>query len=95
MSDGLTLEKMKVVERLNSLESKFDVLIAELKIKNENMESNVDKLNHIILGNGQKGIAERVRNLEDSENKRQKVVSVFGASIIGLIAKQVWDFISK
>lgn len=95
MSDGLTLEKMKVVERLNALESKLDILITELKISNESRDKNIDKLNHIIIGNGEKGLAERVRNLEEDEAKRKDYLRITWVAIIGLACKSIWDWIAK
>lgn len=95
MSDGLTLEKMKVVERLNSLESKLDILITELKISNDSRDKNIDRLNHIIIGNGEKGLAERVRNLEEDETKRKDYLRITWVAIIGLACKSVWDWIAK
>lgn len=87
MSDGLTLEKAKVVERLTKLETKFDILI-------QKSEENNEKLNHIIIGNGQKGLVERVRNLEESEIKRKDYTKVVWVAIISLAVKSVWDSIT-
>lgn len=94
MSDGLTLEKAKVVERLNAVETKLDVLIAELHIKNNNIRENVEKLNHIIIGNGEKGLSEKVRNLEEAEAKRKDYLKVTWVAIIGLACKSVWDMMT-
>lgn len=91
MSDGLTLEKAKVVERLTALETKVDVLIAEIHLKNNSLRENVEKLNHIIIGNGEKGLSEKVRNLEESEAKRQNYSKAAWLAIIGLACKSVWD----
>lgn len=92
MSDGLTLEKAKVVERLNAVETKLDVLIAELHIKNNNVRENIEKLNHIIIGNGEKGLTEKVRNLEDIETKRRDYSKAIWGSIVVLASKSVWDW---
>lgn len=87
MSDGLTLEKARVVERLTILETKFDIL-------SKNLNENNEKLNHIIIGNGQKGLVEKVRNLEESEIKRKDYTKVVWVAIIGLAVKSVWDSIT-
>ncbi len=86
MSDGLTLEKAKVVERLNTLETKFDIYIKQVQDNNE-------KLNHIIIGNGQQGLVDKVRNLEDEEKKRKDYLKVTWVAIIGLACKSVWEMI--
>lgn len=91
MGDGLTLEKMKVVERLNSLETKVDVLIGKLEVSNKDRDENIKLLSHIIVGNGEKGVAERVRNLEESENKRKKFSNAAWLAIISLACKSAWD----
>lgn len=86
MSDGLTLEKAKVVERLTALETSNKLVI-------ERIEENIDKLNHIIIGNGQKGLSEKVRNLEEVESKRQAYSKSAWLAIIGLACKSAWDTI--
>jgi hypothetical protein len=86
VSDGLTLEKAKVVERLNTLETKFDIYIKQVQDNNE-------KLNHIIIGNGQQGLVDKVRNLEDEEKKRKDYLKVTWVAIIGLACKSVWEMI--
>lgn len=87
MSDGLTLEKAEVVERLTALETKFDIYI-------EQTQKNNEKLNHIILGNGQQGLVDKVRNLEDEEKKRKDYLKVTWVAIIGIACKSIWDTIS-
>jgi hypothetical protein len=94
VSDGLTLEKAKVVERLSEVEIKLDVLIAELHIKNNNVRENVSKLNHIIIGNGERGLAEKVRILEDTESKRKDYLKATWIAIIGLASKSIWDLLT-
>ena len=84
MSDGLTLEKAKVVERLTALETKFDIII-------EQLQENNTKLNHIIIGNGEQGIVDKVRNLETAQNKRSGYSKAAWMAIIGLACKSVWD----
>lgn len=88
MSDGLTLEKAKVVERLTALETKIDIYIEQIQANNE-------KLNHIVLGNGQQGLVDKVRNLESTENKRKDYLKATWVAIIGLACKSVWDWIGK
>lgn len=87
MSDGLTLEKLEIADRLTKLETKFDIFI---KATTENNE----KLNHIIIGNGEKGIAEKVRNLEESEKKRKDYLNATWVAIIGLACKSIWDWMT-
>lgn len=93
MSDGLTLEKAKVVERLSELElsnarmeTKFDIVIQQI-------QENNTKLNHIIIGNGEQGIVDKVRTLESAQEKRTNYSKAAWLAIIGLACKSVWDTI--
>jgi hypothetical protein len=86
MSDGLTLEKLEISERLTKLETQQKLFI-------ETTGENISKLNHIIIGNGEKGLSEKVRNLEESEVKRQNYSKAAWLAIIGLACKSVWDTI--
>lgn len=86
MSDGLTLEKAKVVERLTALETKFDIYI-------EQTQENNKKLNHIIVGNGEQGLIDRVRNLERTHNKLGRYTNAAWLAVIGLACKSIWDTI--
>lgn len=87
MPDGLTLEKAKVVERLTALETKFDIYIKQVQDNNE-------KLNHILIGNGSQGLVDKVRNLQDSENKKKNYFNAAWIAIIGLACKSFWDTIT-
>lgn len=86
MSDGLYLEKMKIAERLTTLETKFVIYI-------EQTQENNTKLNHIILGNGEQGLVDKVRNLEKTHNKLGKYTNAAWLAVIGLACKSLWDTI--
>jgi hypothetical protein len=87
MSDSLTLEKARVVERLTTLETKFDIFI-------EKFEENNEKMNHIILGNGKKGLAEEVRNLKEVHDKHKLYANSAWLAIIGLAVTTAWTRIT-
>ena len=88
MPEQLTLEKLKISERLTVLETKFENL--EKKI-----DENIEKLNHIIIGNGTPGLAEKVRELQAKEKKREGIVNLIIAAVVSLGAKSVWDSFLK
>lgn len=92
MSDGLSLEKLKIREDLNEVKTELSVLTKEIRLKNELAEKNIEKLNHIIIGNGMKGLSEKVRNLEENESKRTYYLNAVFIAIIGLACKSIWQW---
>lgn len=88
MSESLTLEKIKIAERLSALETTLKIFI-------EKTDKNSDKMNHIILGNGSPGLIDRVRVLETSEDGRRIYVKAAALTIVGLVVKNVWDIFTK
>lgn len=84
MSDGLNLEKMRIAERLTTLETQQKIFI-------DTMGDNIEKLNHIIIGNGKKGLAEEVRNLKEVHDKHKDYSKAAGIAIVGLVIKSTWD----
>lgn len=66
MAEELTLEKLKIDERLRSVEEHM----TEAKITNtnlikgfEDMKESVTKLEHIVFGNGEKGVVHKLDDL--------------------------------
>lgn len=88
MPEQLTLEKLKIHERLTVLETRFDAL--ESKI-----DENVNKLNHIIIGNGDPGLSETVRGLVNKEKERELLSRLTLGSVITLGVKAIWDTVIK
>lgn len=88
MPEQLTLEKLKIHERLTVLETRFDTL--EQKIT-----ENIEKLNHIIIGNGKPGLSESVRELQKRESDREKYVTAGLIATVGLIVKTIYDAITN
>lgn len=88
MPEQLTLEKLKISERLTVLETKFESL--ETKI-----ESNIEKLNYIIIGNGTPGLSEKVRELQHKEERREMINKLSIGAVITLGAKAIWDSIMR
>lgn len=92
--DKLTLEKMQINDRLTKLElSHFD-LRTDIKEFVDGVNKNIEKLNSIIIGDGAiKGQAERLRNLEEAESKRQKHVFFIWSGIFTSIFASLGTFI--
>lgn len=71
MSDGLSLEKLKIAERLTALEEQAKGHNALLKLHNDNLiiilqthAEDIKNLKHTVHGNGSIGLNERVRAVE-------------------------------
>ncbi len=77
MSDGLTLEKMKVSERLKTLEESNGVL-------NESLQ----EIKVVLFGEkGEKGVVSKLTDMVDIANKIESVLSwiaklIFGALVL-------------
>lgn len=56
----------------------------ELNILNE-IKEDVKKIFKILLGNGEKGLCEKVRDIEDTINTQKKNKDVFGQWIIRIV----------
>ena len=94
--EGLTLEKARVVERLEQLEISVNTLLTENRLKGENdkpilraMQENIESLNHVVNGNGRVGLAEEVRGLKNVV----KSVRWMWIAIIGFTVTTVRDWI--
>lgn len=81
----LSLEKLKINERLGILETKLDSLSVHIT-------GNLNKLNEIIIGNGepQKGHSFRIVKLEESEEKRKGHM----AWIVGTVGLGISTFLA-
>lgn len=95
--DEFTLEKLEISKRLAGVESKMDLYLEKMKHHDEKDEEmfksvreNIDKLNHIIIGNGKPGIAEDVRELRKKEDKRDVHNRIFYGAIVAGFGEWVW-----
>lgn len=92
----LTLEKARVVQRLEGLELAVNTLVTEGRLKTENdkpiilaMQANMELLNHVVNGNGKVGLSEKVRSLEGVV----KSVRWMWIAIIGFTVTTLRDWI--
>lgn len=86
MNDEFTLEKLKIHERLASLETKQDV-------HNTMVMALLNRHDSTIFGdgNGKRGLDKRVDRIE----QRNKLVNAFFGLNIGIVMKLLWDWITK
>jgi hypothetical protein len=97
MSDGLTLEKLKLVDSVNDLKTTVETLVkvTELNTKHTaehvaRLQNNVDLLNIIVNGEGdKKGMNERLRNLESYAG----VIWISFCGVVVLGVKTAWAMI--
>ncbi len=82
MADGLSLEKLRIADRLEALERTMSNYTAVNEFKMSQHTEMLEKLNKIIVGNGVKGLAESVRNLEKTDERRAKHTFVFYTAIV-------------
>lgn len=94
----MTEELSKIYERINDVESKINILITKTDIGNESRDQNIERLNHIIIGNGKRGLAEEVRThdsriqvLEQEEIQKKGMLFKGALAIFALVAKSVWE----
>ena len=87
MSD-LTLEKIKVAERLTTLETKFD-----------SIEVKVNTIYKCIVGNGDVGLKTKVELLVEKDKEHEvsnnRLWTAVITTAVGFVGKAVWDFIKK
>lgn len=97
MGDDLTLEKLKINERLMEVERHM----IEAKVGREHLitavdklEKTIDRIDHKINGNGEPGIDDRVKSLEGAEEKRIEAHKGFMNILSGLITTAVVAFLA-
>lgn len=95
MINGLTLEKQRIGDRLESLEKSFSTYMAINELVSKQNKDMIEKLNEIIVGNGKEGIAETVRNLKRMEDNRRKHYFAFYVGIIGTICEGIYRTITQ
>lgn len=81
-------------ERLDSIERKFDDhFIQEAEERKTTIEV-LTLLRRQIFGNGEVGIAERVRVLERVAMTYRKLVWIIGVGVAGLVGSLLWEMVT-
>ena len=98
MSEELTLEKLRINERLMAVEEYAKESNIMLKSNAErllqlleNQQKSIDRINIVLFGNGTPGLNERVRGIEKMVNQ----VKVIWIAIIGFAANTIKDWFIK
>lgn len=92
-SDNLSLEKLRIAERLQALETVLSNYTAVNELKMKQNSEMLDKLNHIIVGNGTPGLSEKVRVLEDSDKSRKIHVKIIYTAIVAGIVNLIFRIV--
>ena len=88
--DNLTFEKMRISERLASLEKSVEMYTSENSREHDEIKSLLKKFDENIFGNGKPGLTTKVAKLEDSADVRKSLLIILYAAVTGLIAQRVW-----
>lgn len=95
--EDFNLIKKDLVDRVGGVETQMALLSSSINSRKENddkqielMQENINKLSHIIVGNGNPGISEKIRNLEESERNRKTHVKVFYGAIVMGFGEWIW-----
>lgn len=108
MSD-LNLEKMKIDDRLHSVELQTARLVAHLESESgtlkrfhQDIVSSVQSLNEIIkkhdkiiMGDDGIGLVVKIDRLEKIEEDRKWTIRVIGSSVLAILTKIVFDIVKK
>ena len=80
--DPLSLEKMRIHERLTTIEGKLDNLIVIHQ-----------RHDAVLFGNGREGLIETVRSLKQTEESRRWTLRALVTGLIALIVKPTADLL--
>lgn len=95
MSDELYLEKLKIAERLQAVESTLITHTTKMDAWMEKTQKLLDKHSEEIWGNGHPGLKTTVDRLNQLEDGRRWWLRGFGISVVGLLAKEIWSIFTK
>lgn len=95
MSDDLQLEKLKIHERLVTLELAIAQHTARVIEITEHLKKMVENHDHIIHGNGDKGLKEKINTLEDCQQRHTWGMRAVWLALIALIGDLIKDLFLK
>lgn len=101
-NEDLTLEKLRISERLKGLETLINAYIElrrEEKLAQQEtfhrIEKHLEKLDNILIGNtidGTLGIIGRLTKIEDQLKEQKENGKIAKTALFGIIIKFIWDF---
>jgi hypothetical protein len=89
--DDLSLEKLKISERLASLETSVEMFLQENTREHNEIKLLLKKYDENIFGNGKPGLTTKVAKLEDSADNRRNMLIVLFTATAGLIVNRIWQ----
>lgn len=89
MDEQFTLEKMEVNKRLSLLETSHAVVVNKL----DTVHDCVDRIEKMMVGNGDRGLLMKVDRLEQLEKSRTRHFFAIWAGFIAIACKAIIDFI--
>lgn len=95
-NNDLTLEKLKIDERLRKVEldlAEAKPIREQILEKLEKIDKSVEKLDHKINGNGTPGIESRLKDIENAEGSRKKAVDTVVKAALTSMVMGIGSFI--
>lgn len=93
----MTKQESTVLDRLSEKVVQLSEDNATIKSEIRHLTTNVDKVVHSIVGNGQPGLSLRMDRLEQRQKVREKVVwwftTTIGSIVLGGLGTIIWNLL--
>ena len=89
--NDLTLEKLKIHERLASIETLIKEMSVQLKNSESLVMSHIAEDRKMFYGNGGLGLVTRLDRVEQNEKTRQWTLRAVVVAVLGVFVKMVSD----
>ena len=93
--EDLSLEKLRISERLASLEKSVEMFLIENTREHTEIKNLLGKYGDNIFGNGKPGLTTRMDRMETIAEIRKWVLGFILTALAGLFVNQVWDILFK
>lgn len=85
MSNELSLEKLRIAERLASLEASVSDGFKRNSEEHQSLVNSIERFDHVINGNGSVGIKTRVDRLEQIAELRRWILGFLIPTVLSLV----------
>lgn len=92
-AEALTLEKIKVVTRLQAMETALEHLIEIKQQEHKDVRALLEKHSTSLYGNGHEGLMVRMDRLEQIEKNRLWAWRTVFGCVVGLVVKAFFDMV--
>ncbi len=94
MAEDLTLEKLRIVQKLGDLSVGMSEINGTLKLmesERKNDRKKLDELGGTVWGNGKTGLDKEVDRLKQKEKIHARIIGPLVLALIGIVARLVYD----